>query len=440
MNVFVKLLSVAAILLFLSSCDIGKDSPKVRADGEPVGGGSLQNANIFNQPGIFYRMEADFKWLETGEILKFDYVASCYNHDTPGSYSPSLLPSSFFLPTSTGAAVQLKTIGLCWNGGNWPDDPEVGDPWPFAIVYDDVKDLRFGFGYPNYHAYENPNSKIKFLRGAVTKTNRQAFMEWYKKAEDSYVQIGALPGPHGAQTNPNREKRERNKRINHGNDNYDAYCSGFARIPVSIKVADVIRRLAPEGSGRFYTVFPQKYDVPRHKNQQALMDLEKDLILGVADIDGEGRPMSHYTYPIQAGVVGKEGKGSFYKNKRDYTYAVPVYYPLTGDYYPPRSIEPHDKVVTRTMHLDNEHAGYVACGGKYNRKKPPKSNPRGIKDGLSWVHYIGSEPQKFHLHGADIIYDTQGAVFVGESKAVTPQPIRYYPLHPLKKIKTEGLK
>lgn len=423
-----------------------QDETTLQASGEPRGGGEVSKATIFNQPGVFYRMEAEFEWLETGERLNFDYVVSCFNHETSGSYAPSLLPASYFLPTRTGEALQIMSFNLCNSGGDWPSGPEVGNnPWPLAVTYDDVNDLRWGWGYPNYHAYENPNAKIKFIAGRVTKTDRAAFMSWYEKAERDYEQIGALPGPHGAQANPKKERKIRNKAKNSGAEKYAHICYGLARVPVTDKIRKVIQELAPTGITRFYAVYPnQELGVHPHVNLRAIRDFKADLIYKVSDVDGNGHPLSHYTYPIQTGVVGADGKGSFYYSKREYSYAIPVYYPYTGYYYPPQGLDLEENVVPTSLFLDGDHAGFVRCGNPYRPEVEGLWPSKFHELGFERHTYILGELQGFEFDHASFIFDTEGAVFLGRSAGGVPTPVRHYPRRvpgrKIDEIKTKGLK
>jgi len=67
------------------------------------------------------------------------------------------------------------------------------DILPLAIWFDSVDELANGLGYVSEDAYDNPLGELKFHGARIDRATRADWEAWRKKAEDAYVQRGALP-------------------------------------------------------------------------------------------------------------------------------------------------------------------------------------------------------------------------------------------------------
>ena len=212
------LLSALLPLVFLTSCD-SRIFPK-QAVNEHVSSAS-----------VFYRIQADYELIETGEPLSFNYVVTCYNADVPGSFSGVMRPSTMFKATSTGSAVSVTHMDHYCERAIRGDDAPVftrdNDMMKMPILswYEDVNDLSWRIGYVSNDAYRSPRAKVKFKDFSVTPATRAEFDTWRAQAEAEYEQIGAIPGPFGCETSG---VSSRTDEIACGHDNNRARNGGFS--------------------------------------------------------------------------------------------------------------------------------------------------------------------------------------------------------------------
>jgi len=153
--------------------------------------------------GVYFRIQADYEVIETGEPLNFDFIVSCYNREVPGSFHGILKPTTMFKATSNGAAVAISPLKRycerAVNGFNFVRDDDLMK-MPLLAWYPDVTNMSFAFVYMTNDAYTGPRAKVRFKRFDVERSDKTAFLDWEAKALKAYKQIGAIPGPFGCAT------------------------------------------------------------------------------------------------------------------------------------------------------------------------------------------------------------------------------------------------
>lgn len=162
---------------------------------------ATSSKNGSNVPGsVFYRIEASYEIIETGEYIHFDYIMSCYNDEVPGSFKGVLIPRNMFKATSAGGAIAISPPKhYCERGikGLLLEKEDDVLKMPILMWYEDVNDLSYALLYMTNDAYTGPNAKVRFKRYSFSKSDRESFLDWEEKARAEYKQVGAIPGPFG---------------------------------------------------------------------------------------------------------------------------------------------------------------------------------------------------------------------------------------------------
>ena len=167
---------------------------------------SVKNNSLHSQDtrdaygGVYYRIQADYELIETGEPLNFDFIISCYNREVPGSFNGVLKPTTMFKATSTGAAIAISPPkAYCQRAVNGQKLEKETDllKMPLLAWYPDVTNLSYALVYMTNDAYTGPQAKIRFKGYKYSRTDKAAFLAWEAKALETYEQIGAIPGPFG---------------------------------------------------------------------------------------------------------------------------------------------------------------------------------------------------------------------------------------------------
>lgn len=66
--------------------------------------------------GAFYSANAKYEIIESGELIEFDFVQSCYNKEMVGSFAGVLSPPNLFKATQEGHAIAIRMpIHFCQN-------------------------------------------------------------------------------------------------------------------------------------------------------------------------------------------------------------------------------------------------------------------------------------------------------------------------------------
>lgn len=199
-------------------------------------------------PDGFFRVFAEVRVRETGEIVKIDYVASCGAITTNWSYTTSstifgMAPHIMIVPTGSGELIGARTPDVC-DAAMWRDfeEPEETGPdsetfLPLLMWYPDANDIGFAIGYLSDKAYESPYSKMDLLSSGITKASLEDWKAWRAKAEAEFEPVGALPGPWGHQKHTHvgssREHEAYLRSINGGRDpsTYLCHAAGILDLP-----------------------------------------------------------------------------------------------------------------------------------------------------------------------------------------------------------------
>jgi hypothetical protein len=210
-------------------------------------------AQIYSKDaGYFYRFRASFEVKETGERLDFDYVVACnirvtrwrdggLSDDT--TFSPRVMVQA----TAERHAMMLKTLNAC--GGLTSENSDIPpDVLPIAIWFDSVEDLSNGLAYVSEDAYDNPLGKLKFRGARIDRATRTDWEAWRKKANDDYVQRGALPGPWGYDYSYAKDQ------FDSESGKYVRACNGYRRLKLPETIRANIRPLWPSGHPRFWAL------------------------------------------------------------------------------------------------------------------------------------------------------------------------------------------
>lgn len=208
-------------------------------------------------PSYFYRLQADYTVIETGEEISFDFVAGCggiithYSYTTPSRVS-SVHPTMMYKATSNGGAIGIDTPIVC-------DDRSLADVpkntyQPYLIWFPDVGDLSFGWGYATESAYESPRAEVVFRGAKVTKATEAEWRANREQLATEYEQVGAIPGPWGFSfSRGSAEERTRVQALGKGRGIADA-CQAFMRLPLDQSLIDEWFAKAPENTGRYWAL------------------------------------------------------------------------------------------------------------------------------------------------------------------------------------------
>ena len=156
--------------------------------------------NEKSKNNVYYRIQASYEYVETEEIIDFDFVVSCYNRDVPGSFQGVAKPRVIFKALQDGSAISLvPQEHYCERAVRGYPLQKDNDKFkmPLLIWYPDINDLGFGYTYMSNDAYQNNTGKINLISFSIALSDRNSFDSWLKEAEEDYRQIGAIPGAFG---------------------------------------------------------------------------------------------------------------------------------------------------------------------------------------------------------------------------------------------------
>ena len=419
------LLSLICVLA-LTSC--GDFNPKITDKFSHDGPKQLDKKEIRKAKSLFYKIEARYELIKTGEIIEFDYVMACslvyLDPKTPGNSMnmdpnnevPVRFPGSMFKSTSTGAALQISSFRIC-------KDRKPTDAHPFTIFHPDVNDLGYGWGYATYHAYERANTDIRFISGKVTQTDKRAFKKWLKAAKKDYVQTGMIPGPFGGYGWEAAEKWGLEKpNIPYRSVAGSRSCRGYSYFKLSSEMGERARKSAPPNSTRFWNRY-------RLQGQSRYKDLERektafDLIRTLKNkrpsVDETGAPNGQYThYNFFEGTPYENGTGvlSDFRTDGGYSTFKPApYYPFIGAEMGiwPNTATPVKDVLPISILFDDEYKGLVYCGlpkDAPHQNLYVRSQQKGDKIWL-YVNDILVDKNSHRPFPGDHLLDNEGGVFL----------------------------
>jgi hypothetical protein len=181
----------------------------------------------------YYRFKASFIVKDTQEHIDFDYVAACatvattYKDGDRSMDTLGLNPKSFIKATRAGHAIQVATPKAC--NSEVADGDIPPDLFPFAVFYEDVADMRFGWGYASQDAYDNPKARMSFEGATITAATSADWKVWRAKAEAEFKQDGDIKSPWGYSGE------------DHGAAGVAQTCGGFTRTPIIDSARGAVR-------------------------------------------------------------------------------------------------------------------------------------------------------------------------------------------------------
>ena len=180
-----SLVLVVISALLLVGCGNGDSKPVLKTHGAK----SLEEADA-----DFYRIQASYEMVDTGEKIEFDYMVSAYNRDVIGSYSGVIFPEVMFKKTSDGGAIAIEAPShyhlVIW-GLTLPN--MAYELIPALAWYPDSNNLQFAHSYVSSDAYLNPKAKVKILDYKATKSNRESFYAWLASAKKAREEEDSFP-------------------------------------------------------------------------------------------------------------------------------------------------------------------------------------------------------------------------------------------------------
>ena len=341
--------------------------------------------SVERTPSGFFRVFADVRVKETGEIVKLDYVVACGGTVTNWTYTTSsvsfgMAPHIMLVPTSSGELIGARTPSACdadmWEarrvlvrdeeGSHFETvNPVPDDFLPLLMWYPDADDIGFAIGYLSDLAYQSPYSKMDLIDSGIAKSSFEEWKAWREQAEKNYKQVGATPGPWGYQI-PGRlgsspEMTAELEALNGGRRISTDRCYSLAllQLPESIK-SDVLA-LLPE-TPRDWVTLPEvelKSESAAKRIQQLLFHSKNVFFNG-------GSYVSHTKLYVEDGVRRSTGGGAFSHNqdgdgsldKNDFyhdTYPILLY--QRGD-----ATADGSKVWEHKVLFDENWNGFGMCG------------------------------------------------------------------------------
>ena len=142
----------------------------------------------------FYRVRASYTVKDTGEHIDFDYVATCQvfeTHYRDGDRSVDtpygVTPNVFIAPTRDGHAILVVTPRACQHQAKTGGIPP--DLIPLTMFFEDMKNLRFGWGYTSQDAYDNPRARMSFEGASIVASTFDDWKAWREKAAAEYKPV-----------------------------------------------------------------------------------------------------------------------------------------------------------------------------------------------------------------------------------------------------------
>lgn len=339
-------------------------------------------------PQGFFRVFADVRLKDTGELIQIDYVASCgaivhsWKHTTSDVFF-GMAPHIMLVPTGSGELIGVRTPEVCdndyWTLWTEPDEygPDSDSFLPLLMWYPDAANIGFAIGYLSDNAYESPYSKLELIRSGIAKSNEAEWRAWREKAEAGYTQIGAMPGPWGHQIagriDSSWEEAKRLKAMNDGRwlNTHICFSTGMVDVPAEGRV-QVEALLADD-----------------RRSWVSMWDLEKSVADKVyttlAALEYDGRPFREYLGSLsEVGVRKSNGGGAFFRTDGA-NLAHQNRHPIVP--YQPAEIEPETGFVTLWHHeilIDPNWTGFGFCGKLSPTAEELTQYARGESDSLSF--------------------------------------------------------
>jgi hypothetical protein len=294
---------------------------------------------------VRYRVKASYIVKDTGEHIDFDYVAACAvfeTHYRDGDRSIDtpfgVAPHTFIAPTRDGHAIQVVTPKACDHQAETGNIPP--DLIPLVIFYEDVKNLRFGWGYTSQDAFDNARARISFEGASVTPATYAEYMAWRAKAVAEYKPFLKVDIPWGY------------------SDEYGlhldvaSHCNFYVRAPVVADIRAAVtaeweKRGRPEfwvfGDGRRSAEFLREF-----REHSAIVNYPQPRTKG----GGIGNIQA---YERQRGAMRRWNRCDAYPSNESYPYL-----PISLSSMPPPG--PDATVFPAKIALSEDWKGLAACG------------------------------------------------------------------------------
>lgn len=369
MKKIIKIIGTCSAILAATTIDwIDVFGPKLESKFSEPQGVFLQNQEIMDAETKFFRQSATFQLVETNEIIEIDYVFSCLkikhnsahdfgivdaNVDQNGNYSiVKWFPEAVFEASSTGEILQVRTFPIC----NLEKFPEiVGKPHPFTVLHNGLDSLSEGWGYKTYHAYENSNSKIRFLDGSLNLASQTEFLQYLrerqKKSDPSSIVTFGKFGPEAAMKWSLKYDYEIQNSV-------ASNCLGVASHKLTENLIGELRSLQPKSIPTYWYANEER----ENRDQQMNFARKVRSIKLKRDIEGNGY-FEKNTYFHEEGTPAFDGSNTIINNhKRKYPY-------IAGPPKPIYPIVPIEAGVGKIL-LSDEFKGLEYCYSKrlnYNK-------------------------------------------------------------------------
>jgi hypothetical protein len=193
-----------------------------------------QNLQKALENAVYYRFKAFYVVKDTQEHIDFDYVAACTTlvttyKDGGQSVDPfGPFPKTFIKATNAGHAIQVATPKACRGEARTGDIPP--DLFPFAVFYEDVANMRFGWGYASEDAYDNAKARMTFEGATITPATYAEWVVWRDQAQANFKPLGEIASPWGYSVEDQRQ------------NDIARICRGYARTPLLDNAKEAVRQ------------------------------------------------------------------------------------------------------------------------------------------------------------------------------------------------------
>ncbi|MEQ3629056.1 MAG: hypothetical protein ABNH49_10385 [Hyphomonas sp.] len=335
--------------------------------------GSPYVESVKDLPKGFFRVHADIRVKETGELVKLDYVVSCGGKVTNWTYTtPSvtfgMAPQIMLVPTQSGELIGARTPEVC-DASMWEPKritpkgkPEIvtervpDDFLPLLMWYPNADDIGFAIGYLSDKAYDSPYAKIEVLDSGIARSSLEEWRAWRKKAAAEFEQVGALPGPWGHQIpgtiSSSVKLHKRLRAINHGRPVDTGKCNAATVIYLPEDAKSEILPLLPQ-NGAPWVPLEQLEDERREQIRAILRTLS---------FNGT-HYYAHGQIVSETGVRRSTGGGAFLSGESGKKQGYHDYFPVVP--FQPSEIDPASGEIVSWYHqilFDERWSGFGICG------------------------------------------------------------------------------
>ena len=417
----IKFALFGLLLILLIGCDFnGPPKNKFSNDGPA----RLLDKDIRQAKSVFFRIQASYELVETGEIIDFDYVLACSKvHIDPEEQKHSMtigegeerklwFPESMHKATSTGAAIHIFSFRVC--------NPNTSSSaLPFTVFHPDINDLGYGWGYATKDAYERKNTDLRYISSSVSVTNKSAFRKWLKKSRKKQSSDKGDLAPFG-QYNDYAAKKWHLQESDFSGSRTVRYrqCKGYSYIKLPKASMHSLQEILPEKAGRFWNVRGHQGEpyVKGRAERNIAYEFTKHIKSELPIIDKYGKKMGRYTrYVFIDGTPGKFGIGTLSERNRRHPLSEPApIYPFLssplGQW--PKGVKPVENINPMSILFDDEHKGLVYCGFPKDTPFPMLIYSRPKEDQTIWfyINDVIADKNPRWQYTAGYFFDKEGGL------------------------------